>query len=87
MKVEIDFIPDVFEKLPEMSDYDNNSTTWSTTLGDTPLTGFDVTKFWQSLWVIHDLLHEALTILPSGEIGITITSPSNKSLRYQIKKV
>lgn len=84
MKVEIDFIPNACDEKIPITNSDNY--TYTTTV-DVPLTGFDIDTFWQSLWVIHDLLHEALTILPSGEIGITITSPSNKSLRYLVKKV
>jgi len=48
---------------------------------------FDMDTFWQSLWVIHDLLHEGLAFAPDGELGITLTSPSNRSLRYLVKKV
>jgi len=83
MKIEVEFIPDVFEELPDMTSSDGSN--WSTNFDD--VVGFDVDKFWQSLWVIHDLAHEALSILPSGELGITVTSPSNKSLRYLVKKV
>jgi len=82
MKIEVEFIPDVFEELPDITSSDDD---WFEIGG--AVTGFDIDTFWQSLWVIHDLAHEALSILPSGELGITVTSPSNKSLRYLVKRV
>jgi len=79
MKIEIDFKEDAKDAYGEWtatSDVDNM-----------PLTSFDVDTFWKSLWVAHDLLHEALSMFPSGELGVTLTSPSNKSLRYAVRKV
>jgi len=85
MKIEIDFKEDKPVNVQTTSLGDLGCS-WTTSF-DIPLTGFDVNTFWESLWVVHDLLSEVLAVLPSGEIGVTLTSPSNKSLRYAIRKV
>ena len=39
-----------------------------------------------TFWKLHDLFHDILDKF-GGEIGITITSPTDKSLRYIVRKV
>ena len=39
-----------------------------------------------TFWKLHDLFHDILDKF-GGEIGITITSPTGKSLRYIVRKV
>ena len=59
----------------------------SYTLSNDMPVDFSMERFWDSMWVIHDMLYTVLDMLPEEEIGITITSPTNLSLRYLVKKV